>query len=247
MHRCIVATQLRRGQIERWLQPCGSILFHMVSRSSSPRVISFDAEGTLATHDFSIAVWQEVVPSLYAETRGIDVQTAKQVVFAEFMRIGMRRREWFDIDYWFDKFGLGPAAPVIEANRHRIEFYPDAVPVLEKLRGKYQLVVASSTPHEFLEPLLRDVQPYFTRMFSATSEFGVVKDARFFEWMCSELQVEPSAVVHVGDSWQKDHVSSGQAGLVSFFLDREHADGSSLHSLWDLVAALENGVTSGLP
>ena len=216
----------------------------MGSSASSTRVVSFDAEGTLATHDFSIAVWQEVVPTLYAEKRGIDLQTAKQTVYAEFMRIGMKRREWFDIDYWFNKFDLGPAAPVIEAHRHRIEFYPDAMPVLEKLHGTYHLVVASSTPHEFLEPLLRDVRPYFARMFSATSEFGVVKDARFFGWMCNELQVEPYEVVHIGDSWKKDHLSAGEAGIVSYYLDRDSTDGSALHTLWDLAAVLDGGTGS---
>ena len=229
------------GQIEERFWLCGSIVLHMVISGSRPRVISFDAEGTLATHDFSIVVWQEVVPSLYAEHRGIDIQVAKQTVYAEFMRIGMKRREWFDIDYWFDKFDLGPAATAIEAHRHLIKYYPDAVPVLEKLHGKYQLVVASSTPHEFLEPLLRDVQPYFARMFSATSEFGAVKDVRFFRWMCSELQIEPSEVVHVGDSWKKDCLSAGAAGMAAYYLDRAGTDGSSLHTLWDLVAVLEDG------
>ena len=157
----------------------------------------------------------------------------------------MRRREWFDIDYWFDRFELGPAAPVIEAHRHRIEFYPDAVPVLQQLQGKYQLVVASSTPYEFLEPLLRDVHPYFTRMFSATSEFGAVKNAGFFRWMCTELEVEPADVVHVGDSWKKDHLSAEEAGMASYYLNREGTDGSSLHTLRDLLVVLGDGAGSG--
>jgi putative hydrolase of the HAD superfamily len=213
----------------------------MAFTRSLPSVVSFDAEGTLATHDFSIAVWQEVVPSLYGEKHGIDLQVAKQTVYAEFMRIGMKRREWFDIDYWFEKFGLGPAGPVIEAHRHLIEFYPEAVPVLERLHPECRLVVASSTPYEFLEPLLRDISPYFMRMFSATSEFGAVKDASFFRWMCRELDVEPSDVVHVGDSWKKDHLSSAEAGLVSFYLDRNDRDSGHLHDLNDLLVALGDG------
>jgi len=217
----------------------------MSTPTGRPQVISFDAEGTLATHDFSIAVWQQVVPSLYAESRGIDVQEAKKTVFAEYMRIGMDRREWFDIDYWFEKFGLGPSAPVIETHRHLIEFYADAVPVLERLQSSYRLVVASSTPYEFLEPLLRDVSPFFSRMFSATSEFGSVKDPEFFRWMSRELKVDASEVVHVGDSWKKDHLSAGNAGMVSYYLDREGTDGTSLHTLWDLLAMLGEGTDSG--
>jgi len=183
---------------------------------------------------------------MYARSRGIGVQEAKRTVFAEYMRIGMKSREWFDIDYWFNKFELGPSAPVIESHRHLIEFYPDAVPVLQSLRGRYRLVVASSTPYEFLEPLLRDVSPYFTRMFSATSEFGSVKDAEFFGWMCHELDVDAGRVVHVGDSWNKDHLSAGNAGLLSYHLDREETNGSSLHSLWDLLTALQDDTEPSL-
>ncbi len=206
-----------------------------------PLIVSFDAEGTLATHDFSIAVWQEVVPALYAESRGMEVGDAKKVVFAEYMRVGMQRKEWFEIDYWFERFGLGPSAPIIEAHRHRIEFYPEVVPVLERLQAECRLVVASSTPYEFLEPLLRDVAGYFTRMFSATSEFGAVKDPSFFRWMCSELRVEPCDIVHVGDSWKKDYLGALEAGMVSYYLDRSDLASAHLHDLNGLVAALGDG------
>jgi hypothetical protein len=44
------------------------------------KVVSFDADGTLVTPDFSQAVWYEGVPSLYARKNGISFQEAKAFI-----------------------------------------------------------------------------------------------------------------------------------------------------------------------
>ncbi|GAH62950.1 unnamed protein product, partial [marine sediment metagenome] len=36
-------------------------------------VVSFDAEGTLVTPDFSQAVWHEAIPAIYAQKKGIEL------------------------------------------------------------------------------------------------------------------------------------------------------------------------------
>ena len=181
---------------------------------------------------------QKVVPALYARKRGLGLAEATAHVFSEYESIGMQRREWYDIRYWFRRFDLGSPLPVIESLRSTIEFYPEVPTVLESLSGRFTLVVASSTPLEFLRPLLRDVQPYFLRMFSATSEHGRLKDEEFFRWLCRELDAEPSEVAHVGDSWEHDFVSSSGAGIAAYYLDRHNAANGSLGSLLDLLPLL---------
>lgn len=203
------------------------------------RIISFDAEGTLASHAFSRAIWQEIVPRMYGEKHGIPFEQAAEKVFAQYHTIGPNRREWYDIGYWFHRLDLGEALPVIEAHRSLIEYYPESRPVLDALCGRYQLVVASSTPLEFLGPLLRDVEGAFDRYFSATSALGRLKDEEFFRWMGREMGVDPSEVLHVGDSWDHDFVSSSDAGMRALYLDRSGGKDHSLHSLLDLVAVLD--------
>jgi FMN phosphatase YigB (HAD superfamily) len=149
------------------------------------------------------------------------------------------KREFFDIDYWFHRLGLGEAAPVIEAHRSLIQFYPDVAPVLEALRGRFVLVVASSTPVEFLSPLLRDVEHAFTRMFSSTSACGRLKDEEFFRWLCREMGAEPREVVHVGDHYLRDYEYPSTAGLAAFHLDRSGQSVTALHSLVGLLEHLD--------
>ena len=203
------------------------------------RFVSFDAEGTLATHAFTHTFMQEVVPALYARKHELELEEATTQVFSEYETIGTRRREWYDIQYWFRRFGLGSALPVIDEHRTAIEFYPEVSSVLESLSRRYTLVVASSTPLEFLRPLLRDVEHHFLRVFSATSQWGKLKDEEFFRWVCRELDAEPSEVVHVGDSWEHDFMSSSGAGIVAYHLDRHDAADGSLGSLLDLLPLLE--------
>ena len=217
----------------------------MSSESQRIRVVSFDAEGTLATHRFSRTIWQEAVPGLYGEKHGLDVGDAAERVYAEYAKVGPERREWFDIGYWFRHFGLGDPSPVIEAHRALIHVYPDVFPALEALKDRFVLVVASSTPVEFLRPLLRDIEPAFARLFSSTSACGKLKDEAFFRWMCREVGADPSEVAHIGDHLIRDYESARAAGLVSFHLDRSGESGASFHSLEDLVTYLADDGSSG--
>jgi FMN phosphatase YigB (HAD superfamily) len=199
------------------------------------RVISFDAEGTLASHAFSRSIWQEIVPTLYGQQHGLTFEDAAPQVFAQYATIGPNRQEWYDIGYWFRRLGLGEAAPVIEAHRHLIQIYDDVVPVLDALRERFTLVVASSTPLEFLSPLLRDVAPAFVRMFSSTSACGRLKDEEFFRWLCREVGADPSQTVHVGDNRLRDYEYPSAVGLRAFHLDRSGESNSALHSLRELL------------
>jgi FMN phosphatase YigB (HAD superfamily) len=205
------------------------------------RVISFDAEGTLATHAFSRSVWQEVVPSLYSRQRGLTFEDAAEQVFAEYATIGPGRREWYDIGYWFRRLGLGDPSPVIEEHRSLIEVYPDVLPVLEALKERFILIVASSTPDEFLGPLLRDIRGAFQGMFSSTSACGRLKDVEFFTWLCRQAGAEPWETVHVGDHYLRDYEYPSSAGLTAFHLDRSGQSNSALHTLTDLLTHLDMG------
>ena len=196
-------------------------------------VISFDAEGTLVTPDFSQALWHEAIPSLYAQKHCLDSTQAKKVLIEEYDRIGDQRLEWYDIEYWFRNLGLGASEPVIQSCRNKISYYPEVAEVLSSLASKYRLVIASGTPIELLRYLLRDVEPYFAHIFSSISHYRQTKSPEFYLAICREMDVAPSQVVHVGDNWQFDFLNSRQAGINAFHLDR--LGGNHRESLSDLT------------
>lgn len=184
------------------------------------KVISFDAEGTLVTPDFSQAMWHEAIPALYAQKKGIDLAQAKEIIVEEYDKIGDQRMEWYDIKYWFRGLGLGDPEPVIQSCQDKSCYYPETTEVLSSLSGKYTLIVASGTPSELLDYLLRAITPYFTRVFSSTSHYQQLKNPDFYLGICKAMDVEPAQVVHVGDNWQFDYLNSKQVGMHAFYLDR---------------------------
>ncbi len=205
------------------------------------KVVSFDAEGTLVTTDFSYAVWFEAIPKRYAEKNGIDdLELARRIVEEEYRRVGDHRLEWYDVRYWFDKFGLGSATPVMEACRSKVCYYPEVREVLASLVGKYKLVVASASTHDFLEHLLHDIRPYFTKVFSSLTDYKQLKTSEFYLKVCQALGVKPEQMVHVGDNLQFDFIAPREIGVRAFYLDRKQQtrSGTVLTDLMQLKAHL---------
>jgi putative hydrolase of the HAD superfamily len=183
-------------------------------------LISFDAEGTLVTPDFSETIWHEAIPALYAQKKGLDLAQARKFVTEQYNEIGVQRLEWYDIEYWFSCLDLGSSEPVIRSCLCKISYYPEITEVLSSLAGEYKLIVASGTPLKLLNCLLRDIEPYFVRIFSSISHYRQVKNPDFYLRICEEMRVEPAQVIHVGDNWQFDFLNAKQAGLNAFYIDR---------------------------
>ena len=185
------------------------------------KLVSFDAEGTLVTPDFSYAVWFEAIPERYAERNGIDFELARKVIEEEYRQLGDQRLEWYDVRYWFEKLGLGTPDQVMQRCVSKVRYYPEVKEVLASLSGRYKLVVASGSTRDFLHHLLQDIEPYFTRIFSSLTDYKQLKTSEFYLKMCQAMGVKPSQVVHVGDNWQFDFVAPKEAGIQSFYLDRK--------------------------
>ena len=110
------------------------------------RVISFDADGTLVTPDFSQAVWFEAIPALYAKKKDISLKEAKAFIEKEYQVVGDHRIEWYDIKYWLQRFGLGDChRQILDNSRHRVSCYPEVTQALSSLSKGYTLIVVSSS------------------------------------------------------------------------------------------------------
>ena len=185
------------------------------------KVISFDAEGTLVTTDFSYAVWFEAIPACYADRYGVDFELARKTVEGEYRKVGDQRLEWYDVRYWFNKLDLGTPDQVMDRCEAKACYYPEVKEVLTSLSGRYKLVVASGSTRYFLRYLLRDIESYFASIFSSLTDYKRLKTPEFYLKMCQALGVKPSQVVHIGDNWQFDFVSPSEVGIKAFYLDRK--------------------------
>ncbi len=184
------------------------------------RVVSFDLEGTLVTPDFSLAVWYQGVPSLYAARHGISFQEARQQVVEEYDRIGCQRLEWYDIKYWFDRFDLDGYQELLANCQDKVSCYPETMPVLSSLGKAYPLVIVTSTMADFLPYLLSEIEGCFVKVFSSISDYEQLKSPSLYLKVCRDMGVLPEEVAHVGDDWQFDFTAPREAGVNAFHLDR---------------------------
>ncbi len=192
--------------------------------------ISFDMNGTITQGRFVDLVWGEGVPTLYARSRGIPLEKAKEFVFGEYAKVGEQRTDWYDIRYWFRQFGLGEDwTGLLMAFRNDVAPFPEAVEVLEEMGKEYRLVVTSNASRDFMDIELAaaGLDGYFSNLFSCTSDFGEVKKTpEVYARVCQALSISPEEMAHVGDHPLFDFVAPSQLGIRAFHLDRNAtADG----------------------
>lgn len=186
------------------------------------KVISFDADGTLVDHQFSHIVWFEKIPERYAEKNGLGIDDARSELFRQFGTVGDENPDWFSLDYWFHRLGLGDTSSFLEEIKGLEILYPEVEEVLEMLGAEHRLIVTSNAPKEFLDIELKSIEDRFDQIFSVPSHLRMVKkDPRSYQKVCSILGVEAGEVVHVGDRWFDDVDSPLKAGITAVHLDRE--------------------------
>lgn len=188
------------------------------------KIISFDVDGTLVSQRFTDCVWLQGIPEAYAAKEGLSSEQAFEFVKSEYDKIGENRIEWYKIDYWLRKFGLGiTREELFRKYEGEIKIYEEVESVLKVLKEEgYKLIVSSNAATEFLDFLIHSLKKFFSRIFSATSDCGEVKKSDgFYARICSILDVQPQEVVHIGDHWIFDFVNPRKIGMNAYYLDRK--------------------------
>jgi len=151
-----------------------------------------------------------------------------------FSRLGIpaaKHEEIFDEIYAF--FG-DPAA---------WELYPDTLEALEQLRLSGLSLAIVSNWNSSLKTIVEglNIDRYFDFII-ASAEAGAKKPSpKIFQLALEQAGVEPSNVVHVGDTYQTDVLGARRAGIRGIMLDRrggEHYEHEVITNLLELYPLL---------
>jgi HAD superfamily hydrolase (TIGR01549 family) len=187
------------------------------------KVISFDLDGTIVDSAYGNVVWLEGIPEIYARRHSLALDEAMDTVKREYDSVGDAHLLWYDIDYWLRRFDLTVSVPdLLHRYSHHIRMLPHIEEVVRTLAERYVLVIASNAARIFVEKELEHtgLGRYFTRVISATSDYGMVKqDEGFFLKLCSLLDVSPAEVIHVGDHVIFDVQVPRRVGIDSYHYD----------------------------
>ncbi len=207
------------------------------------KIISFDLDGTLVDGQYGNMVWLRGIPERYAEKYSLTVEEALVRVKKAYDSVGESHLLWYDIEYWLRRFGLAVSVPeLLDRYRGSIRLLPHVAEALETLHEKHRLVVASNAARVFVEKELRHtgLERYFSRIISATSDFGMVKkEEGFYRRLCSVLGVSPGRSSHVGDHAVFDFEVPRLIGIDAYHYNPAAAsNGKVINDLRDLLERL---------
>ena len=204
-------------------------------------VISFDLDGTLVKMDFVDAVWLEEIPREYAKRNGMSFEEAKRYIEEEYLKIGPEAIEWYDINYWLNKFNLKmDYKEIFKKCRNKLEVYDDALKALEMMKER-NLIIISNAAIEFIEFEMNELglKKYFSHVFSAVSHFNKTKkDSDVYRKVCKKIGIECDDLIHVGDNYEFDYIAAKNAGARAYYLDR-HENENGSHVVYSLVEFAE--------
>ncbi|HEY4374343.1 MAG TPA: HAD family hydrolase [Burkholderiales bacterium] len=125
------------------------------------------------------------------------------------------------------------------SERNRVEFFPDVLPALERLRERYTLAVISNG---FADLTAIGIHGHFAAIVSA-HEVGVSKPHPAIYGTCVErVGLTPAELVYVGDDPDNDIIGPSAAGMAAVWINRqgrpwpeEHAESGEPTQFADLT------------
>ncbi len=185
--------------------------------------ISLDLDGTLTDLAFVDGVWNEGLPRLLAERRGIGFDRARDLCREAYLSEGEASIRWYRLSYWLEHFDLNHVdeEAVISDFTSRITLFDDVIPALSALKKSgYRLVLFSNAPRPFLDREVGhcSLEGYFDGMISLPDDWGMVKS---HEEAYRRLERSFGSIsVHAGDHLSFDYEVPKRAGIRAFHIWR---------------------------
>ena len=163
--------------------------------------VLLDMDGTLLDQHFDDYFWQHHLPLRYAESRGLDLATAKAELLPRFRRIE-GTLDWYCLDYWSRELGLELALLKAEI-RHLIGVHPHVREFLDGVRRAGKTLALVTNAHmDALALKMEDtrLRGYFDRVI-VSHELGLPKEEPpFWERLQEQLPFDRERTLLVDDS-----------------------------------------------
>jgi 5'-nucleotidase len=163
--------------------------------------VLFDMDGTLLDLHFDNFFWQDFLPRMWAEHKGIDQQDAYARLSQRYTQL-RGTLNWYCLDFWESELELDLSALKLSV-KHKIAIRPSAIQLLEQLshNGKRLLLITNAHPGS-LQLKMREtgIDRYFEKTISAHS-LGLAKENHGF-WAALQEQehFDPERSMLIDDS-----------------------------------------------
>ena len=214
------------------------------------RAVTFDVGGTLMTPWPSVGHVYARVAAAHGGHQADPDQITRQFFTAWRARghFDYSRESWFDLVRGSFHGIAEVSEPLFGAlydsfmTHDAWRVYDDVIPCFEALQKANIRLAAISNWDTRLRPTLRSVglHDYF-EIITVSGEHGVQKPAReLFDLTARALQLDPGAILHIGDSDREDVWGAQNAGYRAIHLDRHGDAPSAVKTLDTLVSHISS-------
>ena len=150
--------------------------------------VLLDMDGTLLDKHYDDYFWEQYLPQVYGEQRGLDIGRAKQELYSRYRSVE-KTLKWTDLNYWSEQLGLD----IISLKgklKHLIGVHPHVIHFLEYLKGhgkSIYLVTAANRESLAIKMDAVDLRIYFSQLVCAEDIGHAKEDALFWKELEEQL------------------------------------------------------------
>ena len=177
-----------------------------------------DMDGVILDNAYDNDFWQNQIPEVIADNKGIAFDDAKRLAIQIF-NYKKNTKDWYDVDYWSNMLDIDiEAQKRSEKSFSRISLYDGVIDTLSILKNKTKMILITNAHRKTLNIKLEkyNLTPYFDEMVCAHELHYVKEDIQLWYMLRSKYRLDYEKTLLVEDTINNINVglSAGISGAI---------------------------------
>ena len=177
-----------------------------------------DMDGVILDNAYDNDFWQNQIPEVIADSKGIAFDAAKRLAIQIF-NYKKNTKDWYDVDYWSNMLNIDiEAQKRSEKSFSRISLYDGVIDTLSVLKNKTKMILITNAHRKTLNIKLEkyNLTPYFDEMVCAHELHYVKEDIQLWYMLRSKYRLDYEKTLLVEDTINNINVglSAGISGAI---------------------------------
>jgi putative hydrolase of the HAD superfamily len=177
-----------------------------------------DMDGVILDNAYDNDFWQNQIPEVIADSKGIAFDAAKRLAIQIF-NYKKNTKDWYDVDYWSNMLDIDiEAQKRSEKSFSRISLYDGVIDTLSVLKNKTKMILITNAHRKTLNIKLEkyNLTPYFDEMVCAHELNYVKEDIQLWYMLRSKYRLDYEKTLLVEDTINNINVglSAGISGAI---------------------------------
>ena len=177
-----------------------------------------DMDGVILDNAYDNDFWQNQIPEVIADSKGIGFDDAKRLAIQIF-NYKKNTKDWYDVDYWSNMLNIDiEAQKRSEKSFSKISLYDGVIDTLSALKNKTKMILITNAHRKTLNIKLEkyNLTPYFDEMVCAHELNYVKEDIQLWYMLRSKYRLDYEKTLLVEDTINNINVglSAGISGAI---------------------------------